>query len=152
MDQIRQGLDHVMCFLNDTLNTAESEQEHLNVLDEVFTLLEQCGICVNLTKCSFAHTSVEYLGHRLDAEGIHPTSEKLKAIMEAQKPCDVKQLRSYLGLINYYAKFVPRMSTVLRPLHLLVMKDRKWKWSPECDNAIEQAVVVTASAFSLRQP
>ena len=80
---------------------------------------------------------MEYLGHRLTAEGIHPTSEKLKAIIDAQKPCDVKQLRSYLGLINYYAKFVPRMSTVLRPVHLLPMNDRKWKWSPECDKATE---------------
>ena len=74
----------------------------------------------------------------MDAEGIHPTSEKLKGIIEAQKPCNIKQLRSYLGLINYYAKFVPRMSTVLRPLHIPLMKDRKWKWSPECDKAIEQ--------------
>ena len=92
----------------------------------------------NLAKCSFAQKSVEYLGHRLGVEGIHPTSEKLKAIIEAQKPCNVKQLRSYLGLINYYAKFVCRMSTVSRPLHLLLTKDRKWKWYPECDKAIEQ--------------
>ena len=73
-------------------------------------------------KCSFAQKSVVYLGHRLDAEDIHPTSEKLKAIIEAQKPCDVKQLHSYLELINYYVKFVPRTSTVLRPLYLLLMK------------------------------
>ena len=116
--------------------TAESEQEHLSVLGEVLTRLEQCGVRVNLAKCSFAQKSVDYLGHRLDAEDIHPTSEKLKAITEPQKPCDVKQLRSYL--INYSAKFVSRMSTVLRPLHLLLMKYRKWKWSPKCDNAIEQ--------------
>ena len=93
---------------------------------------------MNLAKCSFAQKSVECEGHRLDAAGVHPTSEKLKATIEAQKPCDVKQLRSYLGLINYYAKFVPRMSTVLRPLHLLLMMDRKWKWSPECDKALER--------------
>ena len=138
MDQILPGMYYVMCFLDDILITDESEQEHLNVLDEVLTRLEQCGVRVNLAKCSFAQKSVECEGHRLDAAGVHPTSEKLKAIIEAQKPCDVKQLLSYLGLINYYAKFVPRMSTVLRPLHLLLMIDRKWKWSPECDKAIEQ--------------
>ena len=138
MDQILQGINHVMCFLDDILITDESEQEHRNVLVEVLTRLEQCRVRVNLAKCSFARKSVEFEGHRLDAAGVHPTSEKLKAIIEAQKPCDVKQLRSYLGLINYYAKFVPRMSTVLRPLHLLLMMDRKWKWSPECDKAIEQ--------------
>ena len=92
-----------MLTCDDILITAESEQEHLNVLDEVFTRLEQWGVRVNLAKCSFAQTSVEYLGHRLDAEGVHPTSEKLKAIIGAQKPRDVKQLSCYLGLINYYA-------------------------------------------------
>ena len=138
MDQILRGLDHVMCFLDDILFTAESEKVHLNVLDEVLARLAQCGVRVNLAKCSFAQKSVECLGHRLDAEGIHPTSEELKAIKEAQKPCDVKQLLSFLGLINYYAKFVHQMSTVLRPLHLLLLKDRKWKWSPECDKALEQ--------------
>ena len=82
-------MDHVICFLDDILITAESEQEHLNVLDEVLTRLEQCVVRVNQAKCSFAQKSVEYLGHWFDAEGVHPTSEKLKAFIEAQKPCDV---------------------------------------------------------------
>ena len=101
MDQILQGMDHVMCFVDDILITSESKQGHLNVLDEVLTRLEQCGVRVNLAKYSFSQKSVEYLGHRFDAEGVHPTSEELKAIIEAQKPCDVKQFCSYLGLINY---------------------------------------------------
>ena len=74
----------------------------------------------------------------MDAEVILPTSDKLKAIIEAQKPSDVNQLHFYLGSINYYAEVVPPMSIVLRPLHLLLMKNGKWKWSPECDKAIEQ--------------
>ena len=78
MDQILPGMYHVMCFLDDILITDESEQEHLNVLDEVLTRLEQCGVRVNLAKCSFAQKSVECEGHRLDATGVHPTSEKLK--------------------------------------------------------------------------
>ena len=118
--------------------TAESEQEHRRVIDEVFTRLEDSVVRVNLAKCTFAQTSVHYLGHYIDAEGIHPTSDKLKAITEAQKPGNVKQLHSYLGLINYYAKFVPQMSTVLRPLHLLLIKGHEWKWSSACGNAVKQ--------------
>ena len=127
-----------MCYLDDILITAESEQEHRRVLDEVFTRLEDSGVRVNLAKCTFVQTSVHYLGHCIDAKGIHPTSDKLKAIIVAQKPANVRQLRSYLGLINYYAKFVPHMSTVLRPLHLLLIKGREWKWSSACDNAVKQ--------------
>ena len=63
MDQILPGMDHVMCFLGDILITAESEQEQSNVLDEVLTRLEQCGVRVNLAKCSFTQKSVEYLCH-----------------------------------------------------------------------------------------
>lgn len=145
MDQILQGMDHVMCFLDDILITAESEQEHLKLLDEVLTRLEKCGVRVNLAKCEFAKKSVDYLGHLIDAEGIHPTSEKLDAITNSQKPKDVKELRSYLGLINYYAKFIPRMSTVLRPLHLLLMKDREWRWTPECDDAMQKCTDLLTS-------
>ena len=78
-------------------------------------------------KCSFAQKSVECLGQRVQAEGIIPTSEKLKATTDAKTSGDVKQLRSYLELIYYYAKFVPRVFIVLRPLHQLLKKERKWK-------------------------
>ena len=69
---------------------------------------------------------MEYLGHRVDADGINPTYEKLKAILDVETSEDVKQLRSYLGLIHYYAKFVLRVYIVLRPIHQLLMKARMW--------------------------
>ena len=81
---------------------------------------------------------MEYLGHRLDAEGIHLINQD-----------DVKQLRSYLGLINYYTKFVTRMSTVLHPLHLLLMKDHKLKWSRECDKAISSTTDATLRTHAI---
>ena len=87
MDRILQGMDHVMVFSDDILITAETE--HFSLLDQVLTRLDQAGGRVNLSKCSFAETSVTYLGHRLDAEGIHPTTDKLKAIPEAQQPQNV---------------------------------------------------------------
>ena len=70
---------------------------------------------------------VDYLGHRVDTECINSTSEKLKAISDVETPGDVKQLRSYLGLIHYYAKFVLRICIVLRPIHQVVMEARMWK-------------------------
>ena len=69
---------------------------------------------------------MEYLGHRVDADGINPTYEKLKAILDVETSEDVNQLRSYLGLIHYYAKFVLWVYIVLRPIHQLLMKARMW--------------------------
>ena len=105
----------------------ESEQVHIHVLCEPLTRLEQCGLHADLAKRSFAQNSVGYMSHRMNAEGINPTSEKLKAITNIETPRDVNQLRSYLGLIHCYAKFVLRVFIVLRPLHKLLMKVRMWK-------------------------
>ena len=109
------------------LITAESEQVHLHVLCEPLTHLEQCGVRADLAKRSFAQNSVGYMSHRVNAEGINPTYDKLKAITNIETPGDVNQLRSYLGLIHCYAKFVLRVFIVLRPIHQLLMKVRMWK-------------------------
>jgi len=79
--------------------------------------------------------SVEYLGYQVDAEGLHTTAGKIKAIVDAPRPCDVKQLRSFLGLVNYYGRFVPNLATVAHPLNKLLCKDVKWQWNKECDSA-----------------
>ena len=92
---------------------------------------------MNKQKCLFSQSSVEYLGHRIDEYGIHPTVEKVQAIKQAPKPTCVKDLRSYLGLVNYYGKFSPNLSTVLRPLHKLLLKGAPFKWSRECDEAMK---------------
>ena len=84
---------------------------------------------MNKQKCMFSQSSVEYLGHHIDEYGIHPTVEKVRAIKEAPKSTCVKELRSYLGLVNYYGKFSPNLSTVLRRLHKLLLKDVPFKWS-----------------------
>jgi len=61
--------------------------------------------------------AVTYLGHKTDAQGLHPMPEKVKAMQEAPKPHNVTELKSYLGLLSYYSKFLPNQSTVLAPLH-----------------------------------
>ena len=70
---------------------------------------------------------MEYLGHRVDAEGINPIYEKLKSISDVDTPRDVKQLRSHLGLIHYQAKSELRVFIVLRPIYQLLIKARMWK-------------------------
>ena len=70
--------------------------------------------------------SVEYLGHVIDAAGLHPTKAKVKAITEAPDPKNVAELRSFLGLINYYGKFLPNLSSTLAPMYKLLQQHTQW--------------------------
>ena len=82
---------------------------------------------------------MEYLGHVVDAEGLHATAGKMEAIMQAPVPRNVQQLRSFLGLVNYYAKFILSLATVLNPLNLLLKKDSRWNWASDCTKAFQLA-------------
>ena len=83
--------------------------------------------------------SVEYLCHVIDQHGLHPTKEKVKAIREAPEPQNVSELRSFLGIINYYAKFLPNLSTKLAPLYGLLQKEFKWSWGQKQVKAFQVA-------------
>ena len=112
MDTILQGMPHVICYLDDILVTGSTEQEHNNNLEEVLRRLQEHGIRLRQDKCQFFQRSVEYLGHNINAEGVHTTKSKVTAIQEAPAPKNVQELRSFLGLLNYYAKIYPKPSIV----------------------------------------
>ena len=80
-----------------------------------------------------------YIGHKIDGEGLHPTEDKLAAIRDAPRPKDVTALKSFLGLIMFYSRFMPHHSTVLAPLHNLLKKDTPWRWSKVEDDAFVAA-------------
>ena len=132
MDIVLQGIPNTMCYLDDIIVSGRTEEEHLQNLATVLERLQQHGMRIKKEKCKFMCTSVEYLGHRIDSEGLHATSDKLQAIVNAPDPKDVHQLRSFLGLINYYGKFIPSLASVIRPLNELLQKNRAWKWSKGC--------------------
>ena len=90
-------------------------------------------------KCKFFSTSVEFLGYRIDAEGRHPLDSKLHAITEAPEPRNVTELRSFLGLLNYYDSFIPNLSSLLHPLNKLLQKEAPWKWTEECVVTFKEA-------------
>lgn len=139
MDQILQGLEHVVCYLDDILVTSSTLEDHLQLLDRVLARLTANGIRANLRKCEFLKSSMEYLGYRIDAQGLHPTESKVQAIQNAPSPSNVMELRSFLGLLNYYGRFLTGLSTILKPLHQLLEKDSRWKWTSECEKAFKEA-------------
>ena len=70
---------------------------------------------------------MEYPGHQISAKGIQPTEDKVRAIKDALVPTNVTQLRSFVGLVNYYGKFLPNLSSILAPLYTLLQKGAQWK-------------------------
>lgn len=83
--------------------------------------------------------SVSYLGHVIDAEGIHPMQEKCEDISKAAIPNTVTELKSFLSLLSYYGKFIQNLSTLIAPMTELLQKDKKWEWSSSCQKSFEEA-------------
>ena len=90
-------------------------------------ILEEAGFRLNKEKCKWFQREVEYLGFRVNEEGIHPTTEKIQAIVNVPAPKNVTELQAYLGLLNFYRKFIPNASTILGPLTQLLKKGVAWK-------------------------
>ena len=122
MEGILRVMANVFIYLDDILIAGKSEEEHLNLLGEVLTRLEAAGVKLKKQKCTFMQHSVEYLGYNISAEGIWPTQEKIRSIVNAPTPQNVSQLRSFLGLVNYYGKFLSNLSSTLAPLYGLLQK------------------------------
>ena len=139
MDIILQGLDGVICYLDDILVMGKTESEHLENLKNVFVRLQKHGVRVKRKKCTFLKTSVQYLGHRIDSQGLHALDEKIKAITEAPKPKNVQELRSFLGLLNYYGRFIANLSSLIYPLNELLRQNTAWKWTQSCTRAFNVA-------------
>ena len=145
MDAILQSMTNVICYIDDILTTGINDNQHLENLAEVLRQLEKHGLWLKKSKCMFLQTEMEYLGHRVDAEGLHPTEEKRNAILQAPHPQNQQQLRSFLGLLNYYAKFIPNLSTILHPLHCLLC-EVKWYWDIACTIAFKLAKEALSSS------
>ena len=117
MDRILQGIPRVICYIDDILVTGASEADHLHNLGEVLKRLDDRGFRLKKSKCNFMARSVEYLGLQVNQHGIRALPNKVEAITNAPPPKNVQELRSFLGLLNYYGKFVRNLSSILHPLN-----------------------------------
>ena len=149
MESLMQGLSQVAVYIDDILVTGSSTEEHLKNLDIVMERLASAGVTLKKSKCVFLSQSVEYLGHVIDKDGLHPSQEKVRAIQQAPEPCNVTELKSFLGLLNYYSKFLPNLSIVLSSLFRLLRKDVKWSWTEEHALAFQNAKKLIQSSSVL---
>ena len=146
MSIVLQGCNGVVCYLDDILVTGPTREEHMQNLWQVLTRLHKFGLRLNASKCKFFQTSVEYLGHLVTPSGISPTQERVKGITEAPPPKNKSELKSFLGMITFNARFLPSLSTMLHPLYKLLRKKTHWKWTNVCQQAFSKAKTAVSQA------
>ena len=113
---------------DDVLVYGENREEHDERLTGVLQRLSDLGMTLNADKCVFAQTSVKFLGHVVDSQGIRPDPDKIEAISEFATPTCMSDIRRFLGMVNQLSKFSPNLSDMTQPLRELLVKDRVWVW------------------------
>ena len=117
MDSIFGSLPFVFVYLDDLLIASRSRAEHGQHLREVFELLRENGLFINKSKCLLGVSSLDFLGHRVDKDGVSPMTDRVSSIVSFPQPTTKKQLQSFLGMINFYHRFLPHIANTLIPLH-----------------------------------
>ena len=153
MGNLYQDLEYVRAYIDDLLVVTNGTlEDHLEKLTEVLKRLRQAGLKVNAKKSFFAREELEYLGYWITRDGIQPTASKVKAIGAIEPPSNKKQLRRFIGMVNYYRDMWGKRSEILAPLATLTSKSAKWKWEPEHQTAFETMKAVIAREAMLAYP
>ena len=138
MDQLLSGIPKTQCIIDDIIVTGETDDEHLRNLEMVLQRLLDAGLRAHPAKTRFFDAKTEYCGHAVSADELHKLPAKVDAIRDAPQPTNVSQLRSFLGLVNYYARFLPNLSTTLHPLNRLLQHSTSWHWTDACTAAFDE--------------
>ena len=128
----------VAVFIDDVIVGRKTEEGHDELVVEVVKRLEENDLYVKPEKCKWKVREVENLGVVIGLEGIRMEKEKVKGVLEWPTPKCVKDIQKFLGLANYYRRFIEGFATVARPLHDLVKKDKKWDWTERQERAFQE--------------
>lgn len=144
--------DGVLVFLDDILVHSRTLKEHVQKLREVLMLLRRDSWKVKLSKCAFGQQQIAYLGHVISASGVATDPEKIRAVSNWSVPTDVKAVRSFLGLVGYYRRFVKNFGVIARPLFNLLKKGVPFVWTPATEIAFRLLQQSLTSAPVLALP
>jgi len=131
---LRRG---VLVFMDDILIYSRTLEEHVRLLQQVFQILDNHQFLNKRSKCLFAQSFVEYLGHVISAAGVATDPTKVDAVLRWPQPETVKQLRGFLGLTGYYRKFIQHYGLLARPLTELLKKGCQFQWTPQAEQAFQ---------------
>ncbi|KAI3451450.1 hypothetical protein Pfo_008115 [Paulownia fortunei] len=153
MNQVLHGFldEFVVVYLDDIVVYSRTLEEHVRHLRKVLERLREHELYAKVSKCSFAQKSTHFLGHIVERGRIRMDPKKVQAIQEWQPPNNVHEVRSFLGLANYYRRFVKGYSEIARPLTDLTRKMETWNWSPQCQAAFDnlKRAIITYPVLAL---
>ena len=140
LTQVLQRLNYqcVLVYVDDILVFSKTFEDHISHLQLVFDRLVEAGLTLKPSKCNFAQKEVIYLGHRISKEGVKVDLSKVDAVNSFPVPKNETQVRSFLGLCNYYRKFVKNFTYMAQPLQNLTKKDVPFAWSEKCQKAFDK--------------
>jgi hypothetical protein len=137
MERLLGAIEELEIYLDDLAAFSDTWEEHLVVLDKILTILQDKGFAVNPAKCEWGIQETDFLGHWLTPTGVKPWRKKIDAVLRMQPPTNIKELRSFLGMVTYYRDMWPRRSHVLAPLTALI-KSKTFVWGPEQAKAFNE--------------
>jgi hypothetical protein len=153
MDRLFRSLPFVFTYLDDHLIASRTMEEHMEHLSQFFQVLQDNGLTINPAKCTFAVTSVKFLGHMVSETGITPLPKHVTAIQEFPAPTTIKQLQQFIGMVNFYRRFLPRIAATLQPLtDLLRGNPKTLEWTALAAEAFTAAKATLVTAVPLSHP
>ena len=140
MDMVLAGMQWKNClvYLDDVIIVGKTFQDHMHNLREVFQRLKEAGLTLKPTKCNFCSVQVEFLGHIVSADGVRTDPSKTEKVAQWPVPTNRKEIQQFLGLANYYRRFMNNFATIAKPLHSLTEKTAKFEWTSKCQTVFEE--------------
>jgi len=139
-DLINQG--DMATFIDDILVATDTEEGHDELVEEVLRRLEENDLFVKLEKCKWKVKEVEFLGIVIGPKGVEMQKEKIEEVLSWPAPRNIKEVQKFLGLANYYRRFIKNFARIAAPLYMLVRKEQKWKWEKEQKKVFERLKAV----------
>lgn len=154
---VLQGLDFLFTFVDDVIVGSDSPSQHKEHLTKIFERFNQFGISINLSKCCFGESKIEYLGYEVSKDGIKPLESKIEAIQNFPKPKTVQELRRFLGMVNFYRSHIPNAVKCQMVLNVYLRNSKKHDktriaWTPEAEEAFSQCKQSLQNAATLSHP
>ncbi len=141
-------LEAVFAYVDDMDVASRNAEEHAIHLRQLFNRLRDHGLVINVEKCVFGASSIQFLGHHLSAEGVEPLPENMSAVTEFPRPSTAKELQMFLGMVNFYRSFLPGAARALKPLTDCL----RVEWNSEREAAFTEVKQMLASATRLAHP
>ena len=154
MERALRGINHLhaLCYIDDVLCFSRDFDTHLEHLQSILDHLQRAGLRLKPSKCNFAARKVNFLGHTLSKEGVGVDENKTRVVKEFPVPANPTHVRSFLGLANYYRRFVKGFAHIAAPLNDLLNKDTPFRWTKECQLAFDQLKAALTSPPILMFP